>query len=81
MCENRCATYELCRRNPKHLIRLEYIYCREALARQAEGNIPGVCLPPSGDTRDLGQALDVQDEDTPGECPVCEAQTPPYSSD
>jgi hypothetical protein len=77
MCEIQVKTYARCRRNPQHDVRGDYLRCALALARPNQQ----LCLPASGQQRDLPLSLDVQDTNVAGECPVCNARTPSNSSD
>jgi len=77
MCGIACKTYAGCRRNPKHNIRTGYLRCQTAQARPNQQ----LCVPASGQQRDLPLTLDIQDTNVAGDCPVCEAETPPNSSD
>jgi len=77
MCDIQIKTYASCRRNPHHEVRGDYLRCALALARPNRQ----LCLPASGQQRDLPLSLDIQDMNVAGECPVCNARTPSNSSD
>jgi len=54
----------------------EFLRCQPALAHPTQK----VCVPQSGNTRDLPRSLDVVDDGLPGKCSVCRNRTPPSSS-
>jgi hypothetical protein len=77
MCDIQVKTYARCRRNPSHQVRGDYLRCAVALARPKQH----VCVPASGQQRDLPFSLDAQDTNVAGECPVYSVRTPSNSSD
>jgi hypothetical protein len=77
MCSIQVTTYRNCRRNPQHQLRGNFLRCATAIARTGQQ----VCLPPTGQLRDLPLSLDVQDSDVDGRCPTCDARSPSNSSD
>lgn len=77
MCDIQVTTYASCRRNPQHQVRGDYLRCAAARARPNQQ----LCMPASGQLRDLPLSLDAQDTNVQGECPICNARTPSNSSD
>jgi hypothetical protein len=77
MCDIQVKTYASCRRTPQHNVRGDYLRCVAAHARPNQQ----LCIPASGQQRDLPLSLDVQDTNIAGECPVCNGRTPSNSSD
>lgn len=77
MCEIQATTYYNCETFPQHIIRGAYIRCSAAEGRPYQE----LCVPSSGQLRDLPLSLDQEDTDVDGECPVCAGQSPCNSSD
>lgn len=71
ICEIQVTTYASCSCTPKHLVRGDYLQCTIARACSNQQ----VCVPTSGQLRDLPISLDVQDTNVAGECPICKGQT------
>jgi len=71
MCEINCHHYQKC----NHFAIYDYSRCAIALARLKEE----LCVPTSGDLRDLPRVLDVRDQDMNDHCPACKGETPPSS--
>lgn len=76
MCDIRVKTFLRCVVVPKHQVRRGYNRCQASFARPSQQ----VCVPPSGQLRDLPLVLDVQDTEVEGECPHCAGRSPSNSS-
>ena len=77
MCDIQVKTYRSCRARPRHNVRADYHRCPAANARPNRN----LCVPPSGQLRDLPLSLDAQDTNVDGECPYCAKRTPTNSSE
>lgn len=60
-----------------HCVAYDYQRCQLALRRPNKQ----ICIPPTGNTRDLPRVLDVADDNIEGRCPRCKGETPPSSRD
>ncbi|KAF9729877.1 hypothetical protein PMIN01_11810 [Paraphaeosphaeria minitans] len=60
MCDIQVKAYVRCHRNPSHQVRGDNLRCALALARPNEQ----LCVPASGQQRDLPLSLDAQDTET-----------------
>lgn len=74
MCEQLCQRYTG-RGGCGCTYAFDYQKCNAALARPHKA----LCVPPTGNIRDLPRVIDVQDDNLPGNCPVHGGQTPPSS--
>ena len=72
MCEVRVKHYATC----AHQSSEGYNRCQAARARPGQE----ICIPATGNIRDLPRALDIQDQNIAGPCPVCKGNTPPSSA-
>ena len=76
MCEVRIITYQSCAVRPRHQRREGFNRCSLANARPNQS----VCVPASGQLRDLPLSQDAQDRNIAGKCPICHRRTPSDSS-
>jgi hypothetical protein len=71
MCDQRLRHYTQC----GHQYAYDYFRCPAALAREGQT----VCVPASGNLRDLPRSLDAADRNLPGLCPACAGKSPTSS--
>lgn len=74
MCELMCRRYNG-RGGCGHTHSYDFQLCKAAFQRPNHS----VCVPASGNLRDLDRVVDIQDDRQEGPCPYCRGETPPSS--
>ncbi|KAL4994007.1 hypothetical protein BDV10DRAFT_177726, partial [Aspergillus recurvatus] len=74
MCDLLCKRYTG-RNGCGHTYSYDFQRCQLAFQRPNQA----VCVPTSGNLRDLPRVTDAQDDNQEGLCPYCKGETPPSS--